>query len=556
MLTQLTIENFGLIDRLTVDFTNGLNIFTGTTGAGKSIIIDALRIVLGERLKEAQIRQADQVCRIEGIFDLSTLPALRMSEVFVDFFSPDDPQLIIQRLFLPEGKHRIKLNGQSVTITQLKALGNQLMDFHGAYDHQLILSPQEHIHLLDRLVDSEKDFTAYETLFAEYRTLGDRRRQLETMNQSRDREMDMLGHQIKELSQVPLTQNDYDSCQSDQQRVQNAEKLFESTQAILTIFENPDYGLTDMIQKTFSPMRCLEQMDARAANLAEQLLRFQETGDQILDDLREYRDQLSFEPQEAQEKMRRYDIYEGLRRKYGPTIDEARAFLEGAQRKHNLLMDYDQHTTAIGDQIEKLRAQLQDLAKKLTAVRRKAASLLQKTMEKELKDLGIPHVTFEVRMTQGELRAKGQDEVVFFISPNMGEGLKPLSEIVSSGEAARVMLAMKRALMDADPIPTLIFDEIDAQIGGRLGQITGQKLKELSTARQVLLITHLPQIASFADRHFKVTKEAVAGRTYTRVLALKDDERIEELAQMMAGNAQSAISIKHAKDMLANARSY
>jgi DNA repair protein RecN (Recombination protein N) len=554
MLTQLTIENFGLIDQLAVDFDRGLNIFTGTTGAGKSIIIDALRVVLGERLKETQIRQTDQVCRIEAIFDLSTLSTLRMSEAFKDFFAPDDPQLIIQRFFLPDGKQRIKWNGQSVTITQLRALGNHLMDFHGAYDHQLILSPQEHIHLLDRMVDSEKIFSTYQTLFAEYRTVLDRRQQLQMMSQARDREMDMLNHQIKELSQVPLTKDDYDTCQSDQQRVQNAEKLFESTQAILTLFENPDYGLTELIQKAFSPMRCLEQMDNQASDLSGQLLRFQEMGDQILDDLRRYRDQLAFEPQEAQEKIRRYDIYEQLRRKYGPTIHEAKNFLDEAKKKYDLLMDYDHHHNEITGQIENLRTELQNLALKLTAIRRKAASRLQKTMEKELKDLGIPHVTFEVRITQGELQARGHDEVVFFISPNLGEPLKPLSEIVSSGEAARVMLAMKRALVEADPIPTLIFDEIDAQIGGRLGQITGQKLKELAAARQVLLITHLPQIASFADRHFKVIKEAVAGRTYTRVLPLKDAERIEELAQMMTGSVQSEISINHAKDMLAKAK--
>ncbi len=553
MLSQLTIHNFGLIDKVVIEFSRKLNILTGSTGAGKSIVIDGLRFALGERLSASQIRDKSRPCVIEAVFDLNTSP-LRHSDLFKDFLDADDNSLIINRQLSADGRKKIKVNGFTVTLAQLKALGNHLIDFHGPHDHQMLLSEELHINFLDPLVDFGDLKETYSRLYNDYIRLRSQLRDLENASSSRERDLDLLGHQIKELSQASLKAEDYEALRADQTRVANAEKLHENGAALLRLFENRDIGITDSIHKAFSSVRTLQHTDTATETLAEYLTNIQENSDQLIMELRDYLDSLSFEPRQAREINDKYDIYENIKRKYGPTIEEAHDFYLKAQEKYDLLINLEHNDARLKKDIAACEKKLTKLARQLTEAREKGALALKETIEQELKDLGIKQVLFEARVTSVDFHAEGRDRVVFYISPNTGEDLKPLAEIVSSGEAARVMLALKKALTRVDPIPVLIFDEIDAQIGGRLGKVIGTKLKSLSNDRQIILITHLPQIASFADTHFKAIKEVTGGRTVTNVCLLDAKAQVEELSEMMSGDKKSAISVTHAKDMLAQAK--
>ncbi len=552
MLSQLTIENFGLIDRISVDFSQKLNILTGSTGAGKSILIDGLRFALGERLNPAAIRDPQKACIIEATFELHD-KKLHSHEVIKEFLADGDDQLIINRQYLPDGRTKIKVNGFNVTVGQLKTLGDHLIDFHGAHDHQLLFSEDRHIGVLDQLTDFGNAQTQYTTQYAEYLKIKGSVRDLEDMAASRDRDFELLTHQVKELEQVPLLQESYEKIAEEQTRINNAEKLYEHAAGLLQILKSEDGGLSEIIRKSFSPLRSLTQIDPQTAVLEQYLNNIQENSDNLLTELRDYLERLSFEPAEAAEVNRKFDIYDDIKRKYGPTLEEAAQFYANAKEKHRLLSNFEENDAELRQKLNESEKELKKAAQKLTTARKKSASLLKETIEKELKDLGMDHIAFEARILPSDFHSAGHDKVVFYISPNAGVDLKPLAEIVSSGEAARLMLALKKALIKVDPIPVLIFDEIDAQIGGRLGTITGKKLKELSQNRQVILITHLPQIASFADSHFKVIKKVTSGRTVTQVIALDKDERVKELAEMMSGKSQSDISLTHAEEMLSSA---
>ncbi len=553
MISQLTIQNFGLIDRLSLEFGGDLNVLTGETGAGKSILIGALRYALGERFDADQMRDPKIPCIVELVCELSK-ELVSENESFKEFLEGDDRQIIINRTYTPEGKNKIKLNGFSLTLGQLKSVGDLLVDFHGPNDHQMLLAPESHIKILDRLCGLIKPLKeAYTVSYEEYKKI---ERSLEEIKEgalSRERELDLLGHQIKELERVSLERKKYEETLEKETQLKNREKLYESVRSMIGIFENEENGIGEMVSKAFPFMRSLSAIDKNAASLEAKLENFQSLSDEILSDLRRYEEGLSFEPDEARELARRCDAYHDILRKYGPVIEDAASFYKKSKDRHNFLINLEHNDGTLRVNLKKVEKTLKETADKISKERQKAARSLAKTIESELKDLGILHVRFECRVSPATLKSDGADDVMFFISPNLGEELKPLAEIVSSGEAARVMLALKKSLTKVDPIPVLIFDEIDAQIGGRLGSIIGTKLCALAADRQVILVTHLPQIASFAGRHFKVSKKTSGGRTLTTVDLLDRAGRVKEMAQMMSGEKESGISLIHAEEMLAKA---
>jgi len=553
MLTNLKIQNFGLIDEVSIDFGPALNVLTGSTGAGKSIIIDGIRFALGERLNPGQIRDKEAPCTVEAAFFLPS-KFLHVHDMFKEFVNSEDGLLIIRREYLPDGRTRVKVNGMNITVAQLKALGDRLVDLHGPHDHQMLLSDEYHLPMLDQLIDFGEAREAYSREFKEYLRLTAQLNELKSMADSRDRDMDLLGHQIRELEQVSLKDEDYEALVFEQNRFRNAERLFEHASSLMQCLDDEAGGVNENIRKACGHAQQLAGIDQQAQEFALQLEQAQELCAEISSQVRDYLESLSFEPGTAEEIARKYDCYDDIKRKYGPEISQAKAFLEDAKKKYALLVDYEQNDHELQNEIQQVRVRLKDLASKLSEKRKRAAKALKTTIERELKDLGIEHVNFEVRFKQVDFVQSGADEVVFFISPNAGEELKPLSQIVSSGEAARMMLALKRALTEVDPIPVLVFDEIDAQIGGRLGTITGNKLQDLASGRQVILITHLPQIAAFGKQHFKVIKRILNKRTVTEVLPLRDKDRLEELAQMMDGEKQTKLSLEHARDMLESAQ--
>ncbi len=551
MLSQLTIKNFGLIDEVFLELDAKLNCLTGETGAGKSIIIDALRIVLGERFSSSFIRNAQKPSSIEAVFE-SLSSELKSIEILKDYFEEDD-SLIMQRTFHPDGRSKIKINGSTVPLSHLKQVGNLLIDFHGPHDHQMLLSADYHLGMLDALVDFKEDLVNYKKYFETYRETKRKLLELSSVAQTRNREIDMLQFQVKELEQVSLEEKDYQENLSNQAKVDNMEKLNECTAQIITLLSDDEGNVDERISKLFAPMNTLISSDESTKNMMETLIQFQELSGQLQSDIRNYAECLSFDSQQAQDINAQTDIYVDLLRKYGPTINDLKSFYEKARERFDLIENFKQNDIDLKKELADIELKLKKMATKITKKRKQTSLHLKKTIEKELSDLGIPHIKFECRVDPGDYQITGKDIVTFYISPNAGEELKPLSEIVSSGEAARVMLGLKKALIKVDPVPVLIFDEVDAQIGGRLGTVIGQKLREISNNRQVILITHLPQIASFADKHFKVLKFVDKGRTFTNVNSLEKDLRVTEIAQMMSGSDESSIAFDHAQKMLSEA---
>lgn len=553
MITQLTIQNFGLIDRISLEFTEGLNVLTGETGAGKSILIGALRYALGERFNTGQMRDPKIPCIVEIAGELSE-ELIKENELFKEFMDGGDRQIIISRAYMPDGKNRIKLNGFSITLGQLKEIGDILVDFHGPNDHQMLLASESHIKILDRLCGSMGPLkNAYSALYEEYKNIGRSLQEIKEGLITRERDIDLLSHQIMELERVSLDKNKYEDAIEKETQLKNRERLYESVSSLIGIFESDESGISDAVSKAFPFIRSLLSIDKKAESLGKKIEGLQSLSEEILSDLRAYQEQLSFEPEEARELSNQCDAYRDIIRKYGPAIEDAAAFYKKSRERYDFLLNIEHNDGFLCESLKKIGKALKEAAGKITKERREAAASLAKTIESELKALGIAHVCFECRLSPIEPRADGADDAAFFISPNLGEDLKPLSEIVSSGEAARVMLALKKALTKVDPVPVLIFDEIDAQIGGRLGSIIGKKLCGLAAGRQVILVTHLPQIASFAGRHFKVLKKAVGSRTITTIDILDRAGRVKEMAQMMSGEKESGISLTHAEEMLSKA---
>jgi DNA repair protein RecN (Recombination protein N) len=553
MLTQLTIRNFGLIDEVSIEFTSGLNILTGETGAGKSILIDALRCALGERLDTSSIRIPQNPCVIEAVFDI-TDKKLRELELVREYLSEDDHKIIIQRTQSAAGTGKIKVNGLSVTVGQLRSLGDHLIDFHGPHDHQMLLSEDQHLAMLDQLVNFKNAKEEYARAFFAYEQTRKDLNSLNSLAQTRQRDLDLLSHQVKELEALPLSDEKYDELLQEETKLNNAEKLHEHIQNLLGLLDDEESGANALLRKAFAPLKSLTQIDEKSSNLLDQLSAIQEQTSDLISQLNDYAAGLNFDGQTAQAIHEQCDAYSDIKRKYGPTLEDAQNFYTEAKTKLDLIKNFEHNDQALRESLRTQEKVLGQIAQKMSKSRQGAAEDLKTTIESELKELGILQVKFEVRFEKVPFNPDGHDRVIFYISPNAGEDLKPLAQIVSSGEAARLMLALKKALIKVDPIPVLIFDEIDAQIGGRLGTVTGKKLKELAGKRQVILITHLPQIASFADRHFKVTKSVKAQRATTEVHPLEGKLRVEEIAQMMSGTNTTKISLSHAQDMLAQAK--
>ena len=390
-------------------------------------------------------------------------------------------------------------------------------------------------------------------IYKEYLDIQKELTELQESGKSKERDSSLLASQIAELESLPLKTSHEEELRQEQKRLNNSEKLHAHATQILQHLAGEENGVSENIRQAFSSMKTLNQIDEKTLKFMDSLNLIQENLNELIDELTDYGEGLSFEPHKAQEIHDQCDHYSDIKRKYGPTLEDAQNFLDEARKRYGLIKDFEHNDAQLREKLLQKEKALKRIATKITQERQKAAVALQKTIEKELSELGIVHVQFESRIEKVELNFHGQDKVTFYISPNAGEALKPLSQIVSSGEAARLMLALKKALMKVDPIPVLIFDEIDAQIGGRLGTVTGTKLKEISKNRQVILITHLPQIAAFGDYHFKVAKAVKDGRAVTNVHLLDHDERVKEIAKMMSGEKESTISVTHAHELLTKA---
>lgn len=557
MLTRLYVKNFALVREATLEFSPELNCLTGETGAGKSILIDAIRFVLGERMEIPAA--AGETCIVEAVFELRNLGKRGQAgniacplfdEVLAPFLEPEEDVLILRKES-SDARTRVLINNRAANNSSLKEIGRLLLDIHGQYDHQLLLDSASHLDLIDRFAKTAPLLAEYQTLYQEYDTLRKRQEELKALAEGRERELDLLKYQVEEIERAGLREREEEELKTEHLRFGNSEKLHELASRMLAYLEEEERSVSDLLGQACREMNALVKLDPSLeeskAGFENVQLEFEERSRS----LREYRENLSFDPERLAEIEKRLDLIEHLKRKYGRgVISAVLEFFEKTKKKYDELLNGELYEKDAEKKIRQLWPKLESLAEELREKRKKAASVLKRTIETELKDLELSHTRFDCEIQKQDFSQTGADALEFMISLNPGEPLLPLRKIVSAGEVSRIMLAMKKALMKVDPVLTLIFDEIDANIGGRLGEVTGQKLKEIASERQVLLITHLPQIASFADRHFKVSKTVKTGKTSTEYRIIAGEERVQELAQMMSGKNETEISRKHAKEML------
>ena len=552
MLEILRIKNFALIDDLQAELRSGLNVLTGETGAGKSIIVGALNLVLGMRASSDVVRSGATEARIEALFNIEGKP--RVSRLVDELgFENDGKQLVLARTIGAEERSRCYVNGALATLSALARIGNELVDFHGQHEHQSLLRTEKQMELLDEFAG----VTPLRASLAEvYRKLLDIKgaiAQLDQDERERARQIEFLTHEVKEIDAAQLDPLEEDRLRDRRKIVANAERLFSlSEQAYQALHSEENSVVTNpaMLRKSLSE---LAEIDASFKPFVDSLDELQHQLDELAVTLRDYAGTLEFDPGELDAIETRLRLINSLKRKYGDSIAAILEYGEKCKRELAALESHDERLADLQQQRDKILSESLAQARKISDKRKRAARELATKVKRELDALGMPKATFEVRVDRRpdeELTATGLDDVEFMFSANPGEPPKPLKDVASGGEISRVMLALKTVLAEADDIPTLVFDEIDAGVGGAMARTLGAKLAEVARSHQVICITHLPRIAATANHHIRVTKESEAGRMVTHITTLDKEERIKEIATLLDGRKLSKISLQHARELL------
>ena len=556
MLRELYIRNFGIIDELTVTFAPGLNVLTGETGAGKSLLVDAVTAILGARAQAEWIRAGADKTIVEGIFELEGDVLDRVNALLRrEGLDEEGNTLILSREVRSTGRSIARINGRAVTATLLGELGRLLVDIHGQGEHLSLLSPRSHLFLLDRYAHLDELRAEVAENVTRLRAI---RRELEHLR-THERELaqraDLLAYQIQEIEQAALDPGEEEELEIERQRLAHAEHLIENVEAAILALEGDVgsmAGALDLIGDVESRLGRLTELDPSLEPLATQAAALADQVNDLLRALTTYREHVEFNPQRLEEVEDRLALIRSLKRKYGDTIEEILAYAEQAAQELAHIQRADERIADLMAEEENLRREIGALAATLSQRRQEAAQRLAQAVEAELKDLRMPHTRFHVAIRHVEdpdglpvdgrhlaFDTTGVDHVEFLVSANEGEPLRPLARVASGGETARLMLALKSVLAHADPVPTLIFDEIDVGIGGRLGGVVGRKLWRLARTHQVLCVTHLPQLAAYGDWHLHVSKHLTDGRTRVSVRPLEGEARIQELAAMLGTPGES-----------------
>ncbi len=564
MLAEITITNLAIIDQLQLRFAPGFNVLTGETGAGKSIILDALGLLLGGRAQSELMRAGAEETRVEGIFVLE--PALRellapqLEEIGITL---EEDTLILARELHRAGRATGRVNGRAVTSTVLQQIGDKLVDIHGQSEHLSLLRPREHIDLLDRYANLWEQRSQVAKQVRALRQVRQELRELQKDARETARKIDRLSFIIQEIQDARLKPGEEQELKSERDLLAHAETRAtladEAYHALYGGGESSaggpeEQGALDLLSHAIQAVRGLEKYDPEIKATLEQAEAAGALMDDVARTLRSYRDAIEFNPRRLEQIEERLDLIFRLKRKYGDTVEQIIEFAQTSQQALDAVTHSEERLNALREQEARLVVEAGALAEQLSQARHAAAEKLSREIEVELQDLGMAKAKFGVALNRVEdanglvvgdkrfsFESSGIDKVEFLVSPNPGEPLKPLAKIASGGETSRMMLALKAVLGAADRTPTLVFDEIDQGIGGRVGGVVGKKLWELTCspngaphyAHQVICITHLPQIASYADAHFQIRKAIVDDRTVTQAQILKDRQRVEELAGML-----------------------
>ena len=516
---------------------------TGETGAGKSIIIGALQLLLGERADKSLIRTGADLCAVEAAFSGNDLQKLnpRLIEAGIE---PCEGDLIIKRTLSGIGTNRQFINGSPTTLSILKNLGDELVDLHGPHDHQSLFSSDKQLGLLDSFARAEEQVAEYRKHYRQLQTLLAEHAVLNTVETAREQELDLLRHQINEISSANLVADEEEEIELRYKLASNSKRLIELASTIANKLSEAEGSVLSQLAETQRLLRELEKIDDSISRFSSAHAAAVIELSEIARSLSQYAEKLDLDPAQLSALEQRVSLFETLKRKYGGSIPEVIAFGERAAERMRRIEGRDAELERLAGEIETTRANLNRDGEALRKLRTKAAPKLSETIRRNLRDLGFRQSEFEAKLfALDEPRPNGFDSVELLFSPNPGEPLKPLRTIASSGEISRLMLAIKSALAAHDAIPLLVFDEIDTNVGGEIAHAVGAKMQNLGRDHQVICITHLPQVAATASSHFVVTKEVVRGRTFSNLREVSGKTRKEEIARMLGGKTESALQL-------------
>ncbi len=543
VLNLLRIKNLALVEELEWQIAPGFTAITGETGAGKSIIIGALQLLLGERADKSLIRTGADTCTAEAVFTGKELQKLnpQLVEAGVE---PSTDDLIIKRTLSAAGNNRQFINGSPTTLSILKNVGDALVDLHGPHDHQSLLSPDKQLDLLDSFARAEEQVEEYRKHFRQLETLAAEHTALNTAETAREQELDLLRHQVTEIDSANLAADEEDEIEKRYKLSSSSKRLIELASAAANKLSEADESVLSQLAETQRLLRELEKIDISTAELSSEHATAVVQLSEIARSLSDYAEKLDLDPEQLAALEQRVSLFETLKRKYGGSIAEVIEFGRRAAERMQKIEGRDAELERLTKEIEKVRDQMNRAGDALRKLRAKAAPKLSETIRKNLADLGFRQSEFEAKLSAlDEPRASGFDSVELLFSPNPGEPLKPLRAIASSGEISRLMLAIKSALAAHDAIPLLVFDEIDTNVGGEIAHAVGAKMQTLGREHQLICITHLAPVAAAASSHFVVTKDVVRGRTFSNLQEVAGKARREEIARMLGGKSDSALQL-------------
>ena len=538
MLTLLKIRNLALVDELVWELGPGLIGVTGETGAGKSVIVGALKLVLGERADKSLIRSGESTCTVEAVFELGDSGEIDAILEEGGLPACDGEALIVRRVIGQAGNRQF-VNDSPVTLQLLKRLGEHLVDLHGPHDHQSLLSTERQLAMLDAYAGADLD--GYRTQWREWRTKLSEWEDLRDAESAGEAELELLRHQLHEIDAAQLRPEEEEEITDRCRRAGHATRLVELAGAAAGLLGGDDGGIGRMLGEVQRVVREIEKLDPsvaeRTMGLEGAVLELQELERTFID----YAEDLDIDPREAAALEDRVNLFETLKRKYGATLEAVLAHRDRCAARLDAVENRSDRLDALAAEVAALREKTEKEGRALGLKRKKAAPKLAKEIAGQLRDLGFKQSSFEIQLAaQREPAANGFESVEFLFGPNPGEPLQPLRQIASSGEVSRVMLAVKSALADQDATPLMVFDEIDANVGGEIARAVGRKMATLGERHQVVAITHFPQVAATAARHYVVQKEVVGGRTRSTLFPVTGDSRIDELVRMLGGGGKSA----------------
>lgn len=550
MIKKLSVSNYTLIDELHIDFSAGFSVITGETGAGKSIILGALSLILGQRADLKSLRRSDEKAVIEGVFDIASYH-LR------DFFDEneldyDEGECILRREILPSGKSRAFINDTPVSLAQLKTLGEQLIDIHSQHQNMLLADPRFQLRVVDTMAGDSALLADYREHYRRWRERLQAYTRLQEENRSGREEEDYLRYQLTQLDEAHLQEGEQEELEAELQTLQHAEEIKNELAVLQEFLHAEETGVVSLLNATLSRMRALSRLypevDEWAGRLESDYIDLKD----IASTVDRSQENLNMDPERLAWVENRLDTYYSLQQKHRlASAAELLALRDSFAERLTRIENYDEELAALKHEVDEAESQVRNLAEQLTRVRRQSAANISSTLTERVKPLGMPHLQFEIEVsTRPQFDETGGDAIRFLFSANKNQPLQPVSEVASGGEISRLMLSLKALVAHAMALPTIVFDEVDTGVSGEIADKMARIMREMSRCMQVISITHLPQVAAWGQTHYRVYKSDTATATATHLVRLTDSERVEEIARMLSGSSLTAAALDNARELL------